>query len=170
MDRLYVYLMKKDVPICYWKGSAQEFSNPNPKYRWLVMKNDQAIGKVTNDYEAGLIQMKISINDKKKNGPINYSQFPAWKKPPPRRLNSKKIRCFIFQCRGIPAADEDGSSDAYISIWNQEGTEMKTKTIEDSLNPIYFETVELLYDMADLDQAPPIVLNIWDQDSGFIEK
>ena len=47
---------------------------------------------------------------------------------------------------------------------------MKTKTIEDSLNPIYFETVELLYDMADLDQAPAIVLNIWDQDSGFIEK
>jgi hypothetical protein len=41
--------------------------------------------------------------------------------------------------------------------------------IEDSLNPIYLETIEMLYDMADLDTAPPIVFNIWDQDEGIVE-
>ena len=46
---------------------------------------------------------------------------------------------------------------------------MKTKIIEDSLNPIYFETVELLYDMADIENAPPIVFNIWDRDSGIVD-
>ena len=56
MDRIYVYVMQGDKPICYWKGQASEFTDPNPvKYRWLVMKNDRAIGKVENDYEAGLI-------------------------------------------------------------------------------------------------------------------
>lgn len=46
---------------------------------------------------------------------------------------------------------------------------MRTKIIEDSLNPIYFETVELLYDMADIENAPPIVFNIWDRDSGIVD-
>ena len=41
--------------------------------------------------------------------------------------------------------------------------------IEDSLNPIYFETVEMLYDMADIENAPPIVLNIWDRDEGIVD-
>lgn len=82
---------------------------------------------------------------------------------------SKKIRCFIFQCRDIPSADEDGASDAFISVWNQAGEDYTTKVIEDSLNPIYFETVEMLYDMADLDNAPPIVFNIWDKDAGIID-
>ena len=55
MDRIYIYLMQGDVPVCYWKGSVEEFADPDPKYRWLNMKNDKAVGKVDNDYEAGLI-------------------------------------------------------------------------------------------------------------------
>ena len=47
--------LKGDIPICYWKGTAEEFTDPNPKYRWLTMKNDKAIGKVDEDHEAGLI-------------------------------------------------------------------------------------------------------------------
>lgn len=42
--------------------------------------------------------------------------------------------------------------------------------IEDSLNPIYFETLEMLYDLADIETAPPIVMNIWDRDSGLIKE
>ena len=41
--------------------------------------------------------------------------------------------------------------------------------IEDSLNPIYFETIEMLYDMADLDTAPPIIFNIWDHDDDLLD-
>ena len=96
MDRIYVYLMNGDVPICWWKGKVTEFLDPNPTYRWLIMKNDKAIGEVVNDYEAGMIQLKLSINHKQKNGPVDYKQYEAWKRPPPRRLGNKKIRCFIF--------------------------------------------------------------------------
>lgn len=41
--------------------------------------------------------------------------------------------------------------------------------IEDSLNPIYFETIEMLYDMADLETAPPIIFNIWDHDDDLLD-
>lgn len=171
MDKIFVYLMEGDKPICYWSGKVTEFTDPNPKYRWLTMKVDKSIGKVDKEYEAGMIQFKLSINDTRKNGAIDYKVFDAWKKAPPRRLETRKIRCFIFQCRDIPSADADGSSDAYISLWNPDNKkEVKTKVIEDSLNPIYFETLEMLYDLADIETAPPIVMNIWDRDSGIMRE
>ena len=169
MDNMFVYLMDGSTPICFWKGKVKDFADPDPKYQWLILKNDRAIGKVDEDHEAGMIQIKFSINSKHENGPIDFKQYTAWKKPPPRRLGSKKIRCFIFQCRDIPSADADGASDSYISVWNPEGEKYRTRMIEDSLNPIYFETIEMLYDMADLDSAPPIIFNIWDHDEDLLD-
>ena len=169
MEQIFVYLLDGDKKICYWKGKVSDFTDPDPKYRWLNLKNDKALGKVKDDHEAGMIQMKFSINDKAKNGPCDFKTYDAWKKPPPRRLGSKKIRCFIFQCRDIPAADSDGASDSYISVWNPEGETYKTRMIEDSLNPIYFETIEMLYDMADMETAPPIIFNIWDHDDDLLD-
>ena len=169
MENIFVYLMSGNTPICYWKGKVSEFTDPNPKYRWLIMKNDKAIGKVNEDHEAGMVQFKFSINAKHINGAVDFKQHDAWAKNPPRRLGSKKIRCFIFQCRDIPSADADGSSDSYISVWNPEGEAYKTRTIEDSLNPIYFETIEMLYDMADMETAPPIIFNIWDHDADLLD-
>lgn len=123
-----------------------------------------------------MIQIKMSIHDRVASGgsAINFKDFAAWKKAPPRRLGSKKIRCFIFQCRNIPSADSDGSSDSYITVWNPEGggknkEHYMTPVIEDSLNPIYLHTIEMLYDMADLETAPPIVFNIWDRDEDILD-
>lgn len=55
MEKIFIYIMDGSIPICYWKGDIKEFLNPNPKFRWITMKNDQAVGKVANDYEAGMI-------------------------------------------------------------------------------------------------------------------
>ena len=97
MDKVLIYLMDGDSEICYYKGSVHEWTDPNPaKYKWLIMKRDPVIAAFENDWDAGVLQIKMSINDKAKNGPVEYKQFDAWKRPPPRRLMSKKIRCFIF--------------------------------------------------------------------------
>ena len=96
MDKMFVYLMDGDYPICYWKGKVSDFTDPNPSYQWIILKNDKAVGKVSEDHEAGMIQIKLSINNATMNGPVDFKTFDAWKKPPPRRLGSKKIRCFIF--------------------------------------------------------------------------
>lgn len=55
MDKIFVYLMEGDKPICYWSGKVTEFTDPNPKFRWLTMKIDKSIAKVEKDYEAGMI-------------------------------------------------------------------------------------------------------------------
>ena len=72
MENIYVYLMDGSYPICYWKGKVTEFLDPNPSYRWLILKNDRAIGKVENDHEAGMIQMKFAINAKNINGEVDF--------------------------------------------------------------------------------------------------
>ena len=169
MENIFVYLMDGSTPICYWKGKVSEFTDPNPKMRWLIMKNDKSVGKVDNDHDSGMIQIKFSINAKNLNGPVDFKLHDAWKKPPPRRLGSKKIRCFIFQCRDIPSADADGSSDSYLKVWSPDGGENQTRTIEDSLNPIYFDTVEIIYEMADLESAPPIIFNLYDHDNDLLD-
>ena len=34
----------------------------------------------------------------------------------PRRPGNLKVRAYIFQCRDLPAADSDGTSDPYLQI------------------------------------------------------
>jgi len=37
------------------------------------------------------------------------------------------------------------------------------------LNPIFLETIDMLYDMSDLENAPPIVFNMWDRDEDILD-
>jgi hypothetical protein len=48
IGRVYVYLMSGDKPICYYKADIEEFLNPNPKFKWIQLVNNLAIGKITN--------------------------------------------------------------------------------------------------------------------------
>lgn len=100
--------MSGDKPVCFFKTDISEFMDPDPKWKWFELIPDLALGKVTSPQKAGLISIKLSIHDKIAQGPIQFDQFAAWKKPPPKRLDVKKVRCFIFQCRDLPSADSDG--------------------------------------------------------------
>jgi len=119
IGRVYIYIMSGDKQICFYQAEVEDFLDPNPEMIWLQMKCDLAVGKVTEAHKAGVISLKLSIHNKSKNGPIDFSKFEAWKKPPPKRLNVFKVRCYLFQCRDLPAADDDGQSDPFITIWDQ---------------------------------------------------
>ena len=107
----------------------------------------------------------MSIHDKTKDGPINFEQFDAWKKLPPKRLNVMKVRCFLFQCRDLPSADDDGQSDPYIVVWDNSDQKKRTETIMDNNNPIFYKTLELNIETNKVEDMPPFVLDIWDYDT-----
>ena len=113
--------------------------------------------------------MKFSINNKSMNGAVDFSQYNAWKKPAPKRLNSWKIRAYLYQCKDLPAADDNGSSDPYIEVWSSDKNKSLTPFIEDNCNPIFFSALEIYYDYQTPADAPPIILNIWDKDEGVLE-
>lgn len=77
----------------------------------------------------------------------------------------------IFQCRDLPAADSDGSSDPFIKIFNTSGEDVVTTVIEDNLNPIFMECKDVGIDFMDkvnFTDAPPVVLDVLDADEGMI--
>jgi hypothetical protein len=118
IGRVYFYLMDGDNPIAYAQDNIEAFMDPNPKMRWIELQPDLSIGKVSEAHKAGIISVKLAIHDKTLKGPIDFKQFDAWKKPPPKRPNNFKVRAYVFQCRDLPAADSDGQSDPYIVFWD----------------------------------------------------
>jgi len=80
-------------------------------------------------------------------------------------MTSYRIRLFIFQCRDIPSADDNGLSDCYIKVWNHDEKEIRSKTTcEETLNPVFYETLEFFYDMGStLESCPPLIINLFDQ-------
>jgi len=97
LGRIYVYLMDGNVPICYWFGKAKDFMELNPeKYIWIALNPDLAIGKVKEAHMAGMISLKMSIRRKDTMIHDFKKQGSIWRKNPPKRLSSWKIRCFIF--------------------------------------------------------------------------
>ena len=63
---------------------------------WCPLNNDLAVGEIKKTHEAGMIQMKLTINDLQKEAMKNLELIEAWKKPPPTRNESYMLRCFIF--------------------------------------------------------------------------
>ena len=60
------------------------------------MRADKSLGVVDEDVHAGMISVKISINDVTLNGVKDLSKFPSWAKKIARRMNVTNIRVFIF--------------------------------------------------------------------------
>ena len=119
-----------------------------------------------------MVSVKIAVHNITKNGgPADFKNTAAWRKDPPTRIAAYYVRCFIFQCRDLPAADSDGSSDPFIQAFNTSGETVKTPVIEDNINPIFMEPLEIALDFMDAKNykdAPPIVMDVMDADEGFI--
>jgi Ca2+-dependent lipid-binding protein len=116
-----------------------------------------------------MFSLKLSIHHLTQFGNVDFKTFEAWKKPPPKRLSSWKLRTYIYQCKDLPAADSEGSSDPYIEVWSTDKKKGRTITIEDNCNPIFFSCIEVYMDFSAKADAPPIILNIWDEDTGILD-
>jgi len=46
---------------------------------------------------------------------------------------------------------------------------MKTKTIQDSLNPVFYTVKDLVYEFDELENAPPVIIHVFDEDKGLFD-
>ena len=68
-------------------------------------------------HKAGLVGLRLSIHDVTQFGTIDWAGYKdTWGKRLPRRPGNLKVRAYIFQCRDLPAADSDGTSDPFLEI------------------------------------------------------
>ena len=77
------------------------------------------------------------------------------------------MRAYIFQCRDIPAADSDGTSDPFLEITDSD-TPKRTQVIDDNLNPIFYEALDLMYEANTIDELPPFIIDCYDEDATLI--
>jgi Ca2+-dependent lipid-binding protein len=72
----------------------------------------------------------------------------------------------------LPAADSNGTSDPFVKVWDMSEKQKKTAVIEDNNNPLYYETVEMEYevrDLHDLESYPPFILDVYDMDNDLFD-
>ena len=140
---VFIYLRKKYKlggikNICYYRGHVRDFFDADAeKIQWIQLLPDKAINEVKEPHKAGLVGLRISVHDITQFGPIDWKSKKAWGMRIPRRPGNLKVRAYIFQCRDLPAADSDGTSDPFLQIIDSD-TPKKTAVINDNLNPIYY--------------------------------
>jgi len=75
-------------------------------------------------------------------------------------------------CRDLPSADSEGTSDPFIIVWDTVEAEKRTKTLYKSTNPLFYEVLELEYeveDFNDLTSYPPFIFDCYDFDNDVLD-
>lgn len=161
---------EENKPVCYFIDNVCQFQEvKRPKYRWINFKPDLCVGEVKDPNKAGMLSFKLSIKDITDEPNFKFKDLPAWNKKIEKRFELVNVRCYIYQCKDLPAADEDGASDPYIKVWDTTGEPKKTKVIEDNINPLFFEIIDLQFEVRNLSQIscyPPIIFEVYDEDKG----
>jgi len=119
------------------------------------------------------MSFKLSIRDVTKYGAYDYDSCKNWNKRRSKRCEPVKVRAYIYQCRDLPAADKDGTSDPYVEIWDTSDHRKYTDTITDTTNPLFYQVVEFDYEvekMRDLTTFPPFILDVYDYDDDLFDK
>lgn len=75
-----------------------------------------------------MIELRLSINDVRVNGSIDYSKnMSNWSKKQEKRYKDVYMRAYIYQCKDLPSLDDDGLSDPYVALWSPDDEPEKKK-------------------------------------------
>jgi hypothetical protein len=47
-------------------------------------------------------------------------------------------------------------------VWDTSKDEKKTKVVEDNLNPLFYETLEIILEGSNIEELPPFILDVYD--------
>eukprot|EP00362_Geleiidae_sp_MMETSP1317_P000294 CAMPEP_0201285856 /NCGR_PEP_ID=MMETSP1317-20130820/113928_1 /ASSEMBLY_ACC=CAM_ASM_000770 /TAXON_ID=187299 /ORGANISM="Undescribed Undescribed, Strain Undescribed" /LENGTH=160 /DNA_ID=CAMNT_0047611951 /DNA_START=1240 /DNA_END=1719 /DNA_ORIENTATION=+ len=126
---------------------------------WLPLKIDKAVDKVkdVNPY----VRLRIALGKYGENDDMTVGGWDVKLTPP--KLKQWTMYCHFYQGKALPPADEGGESDPYAKVYCG-GAECKTEKKEDTLNPLYYETHEMIVEFDTIADAPPVIASVWDYD------
>ncbi|CAG9316505.1 unnamed protein product [Blepharisma stoltei] len=161
---VFIYLVYEDKRICYARIKPSACINKNSQAEWVSLIPDKSIGKVKENWKAGFLRVRIYIglfdndNDELRTG--NWDQKLI--KP---KMEDWVLLAHVFQARDLPAADGVGLSDPYLVIYCA-GVEVSTKNKprEQTLNPRWYETFPMQIRIPTIEDAPPVILSVFDYD------
>ena len=81
-----------------------------------------------------------------------------------------KLRVAVYQCKNLPPADSNGTSDPYVQLINTSSNQkVKTMSVFDTNNPIFFQVLEIPFQYDTIERAMPIVLDLFDYDDEILD-
>lgn len=162
---VFIYLLdSEDIPICFFKGNCLDFTDPNAPAKWVKFMPDLAIGVCKKAHKSGIFQFRLYLHETWKDGVWDPDTIQSWKNKLPKRGNPYHIRAYIYQAENLPPCDASGASDPYVQVWTPGETVCKTNVVEQTNNPLYYETKDFQLEFTSMDDAPPIILDIFDVD------
>jgi hypothetical protein len=70
----FIYLMDEEKPICFFRDSVENYtSNPDATVNWEEFERDKSIGKVDEDWKAGLFSFRLYFRDATKDGELDFN-------------------------------------------------------------------------------------------------
>lgn len=70
MPDVFVYLMIKGKPACYYRAKITDFTDPNPKWKWYEFTADKAVGLVKENWKAGFFGFRLYVRSISDEGPF----------------------------------------------------------------------------------------------------
>lgn len=120
-ESVFVQLMEKDTPICFFKSDIKNFIDPDPeRMEWYQFVPDKCVKKVKEPPQVGQFSFKMTLEEASPDN-VPFKERKYWKKVN-KRLTAVKVRAYIYQARDLPAADAEGTSDPYIKVWDTTAT------------------------------------------------
>ena len=157
--------------------------------KWVEMITEPVENKIKSPELAGVVGFRLSIvrADSNVNLPtqnrladsgVHLPTQYNWKKDLILRSGICKVRCYLFQCKNLPAADDDGASDPFITIFsninlgdeNTKDQVKETAKIENNCDPMFYEVIDLKIDYYDVEEFPPFIFDVYDSDKAFMTK
>ena len=104
MPDVFIYVRDGDSYLSFKRVKTKKYNNPNVEYEWLNMDLNQSDGKLKALNHCGIICWKFSISDSPN---ILPKDEPVGRRAK-RNEQFYNIYAHIFQCKDLPAADEEG--------------------------------------------------------------
>eukprot|EP00656_Telonema_subtile_P053724 TRINITY_DN7845_c0_g2_i4.p1 TRINITY_DN7845_c0_g2~~TRINITY_DN7845_c0_g2_i4.p1 ORF type:complete len:1170 (+),score=289.91 TRINITY_DN7845_c0_g2_i4:179-3688(+) len=124
--------------------------------KWYPLVKDPFSGVVGKGEIPGFIQMRFQFGEKKK-----LPRAGGW---PATRKADFLLRAHIYQGKELPAADAEGTSDAFC-IMRMAGVKGQTKTIYCTCFPRWYETIELEVSLpTNTELLPNVYFLLYDED------
>jgi hypothetical protein len=158
---VFIYISNSDKNLSFIRRPWTFFTDIQAKPKDVYFKVDIANTTTRADL-AGIMKLRGFIYK-----PVEKPNLPlyGWDRPIQKKQarTGWKIHCNIYQAKDLIAGDSSGVSDPFLSFYVM-GTEAKTSVIQETLNPVWNERLEFIANFDDLDDAPPLILTMWDYD------
>lgn len=89
-----------------------------------------AINKVKKHHNAGIFSFRLYFHDETLEGAFDPKAILEWRTPVPKRMNTQRVRCYLYQAESLPACDDTGASDPYIEVWTPDDQVITTVVVE----------------------------------------